>query len=343
MFRTLLVVALVGVAGPAQDKKDPPKKVVSAEPTDVAKDADFATQGEYEATVNQDGTDKKIGVQVVANGLGEFTLKLHAGGLPGTGWDGKTFKTTKAVTKDGKVVFPVKASGPPVGTIADGVITAPGEDGKPITFKKVSRKSPTLGAEPPKGAVVLWGKEGDEAKWNGGRLMTLSDGKFLTPAKVGGKGGDIKTKEKFGAFKMHVEFRLPWMPSHTGQGRGNSGVYLQDRYELQVLDSFGLNGENNECGGIYTQHKPSVNMCLPPMAWQTYDIEFTPAQFDDAGKKTKNGRATILHNGVKIHDDIEFPKDCPGGAKESPEPGPFRFQDHGDPVIYRNVWVLPVK
>jgi hypothetical protein len=339
MFRTLLVVALAGVAGVAQDKKDPPKKVVSAEPTDVAKDADFAVQGEYAGEFG----GEKVGVQVVARGEGKFAVKAFKGGLPGAGADTKDVAKGTAERKAGMASATAKI---PFGDdslnylISDGKFTA---EGGGLTLKKVERKSPTLGAEPPKGAVVLWGKEGDESKWNGGRLMTLSDGKFLTPAKVDGKGGDIKTKEKFGAFKMHVEFRLPWMPGHTGQGRGNSGVYLQDRYELQVLDSFGLTGENNECGGIYTQHKPGVNMCLPPMAWQTYDIEFTPAQFDDAGKKTKNGRATILHNGVKIHDAIEFPKDCPGGAKESPEPGPFRFQDHGDPVIYRNVWVLPVK
>ncbi len=202
----------------------------------------------------------------------------------------------------------------------------------------MERKSKTLGEKPPEGATVLWGAAGDEKNWTNGKLMALSDGTFLTVAKTGG----IKTKEKFGAFKAHVEFRLPWMPNSSGQGRGNSGVYLQDRYECQVLDSFGLKGENNECGGIYTQYKPLVNMCLPPLVWQTYDIEFTPAAFVD-GKKTKNGRATIYHNGVKIHDDIEFPKECPGGQKEEAAPGPFQFQDHGDPVNYRNVWVLPLK
>jgi hypothetical protein len=120
-------------------------------------------------------------------------------------------------------------------------------------------------------------------------------------------------------------------------------VYLQDRYEVQVLDSFGLSGENNECGGIYTQHKPLVNMCYPPLAWQTYDIEFTPAAFNSEGNKAKNGRVTILHNGVKIHDDVEFPKECPGGQKEAATPGPFQFQNHGDPVVFNNVWVVEVK
>ena len=84
-------------------------------------------------------------------------------------------------------------------------------------------------------------------------------------------------------------------------------------------------------------------MCYPPLAWQTYDIDFTPAQFGADGKKTKNGRVTILHNGVKIHDNVEFPKECPGGQKETATPGPFQFQNHGDPVVYQNVWVVPVK
>lgn len=348
MFRSLVAGALAaglviaaGLSGaPAQEKKDekkdPPKKkerIAIAEPKGAAKDPDFAIQGEYEGTA-PNSTDK-TGAQVIARGEGQFAVKILKGGLPGAGWDGKGVMNATAETKGGKVTVSLKGGGKEVtGTIADGALTIDAGAG-PVVFKKVERKSKTLGEKPPQGAVVLFGGEGDEKNWNGGKIKEFSDGKYLD---VG-----VKSKQKFGAFKAHIEFRLPWMPNSTGQGRGNSGVYLQDRYECQVLDSFGLSGENNECGGIYTQHKPLVNMCLPPMVWQTYDMEFTPAVFDADGKKTKNARATIYHNGVKIHDNIEFPKECPGGEKETAAPGPFQFQNHSDPVVFRNVWVVEVK
>lgn len=344
MFRILLagVVAagLVTAAVPSQEKKTQPKRerIAIAEPKDAAKDPDFAIQGEYEGMITLNSGDKKVGAHVIANGLGEFTVKVYFGGLPGAGWDGKQPLFTGKAKRgdDGTIAFLDKNVS---GSIGGGTLAI--KDGMKIntTLTRVERKSNTLGAKPPEGAIVLFGKEGDEGNWVKGKLMELSDGKFLTVAST----GSIKSKEKFGAFKAHIEFRLPWMPNSTGQGRANSGVYLQDRYECQVLDSFGLSGENNECGGIYTQHKPIVNMCLPPMVWQTYDIEFSPAEFDSAGKKTKNARATIYHNGVKIHDNVEFPKECPGGQKEEATPGPFQFQDHGDPVVYRNVWVVPIK
>lgn len=339
MFRRialgLLGAAIVALpASFAQDKKDPPKKKVERiainDPAKLIDNADFAVQGEYVGEVKKDAETRKVGAQVIARGDGKFDIKVHAGGLPGAGWDGNKTKLVKAERKDGKVTILEK----PGGVIENGAITIAADGGQVFVFKKVERKSKTLGAKPPEGAVVLFAKPGDEKNWIGGKLVKLSDGDFLN---VG-----VTSKQAFGAFTAHVEFRLPWMPNSRGQGRGNSGVYLQNRYECQVLDSFGLSGENNECGGIYTQHKPLVNMCFPPMAWQTYDIEFTPAKFSD-GKKTANGRATIYHNGVKIHDNIEFPKECPGGQKEAATPGPFQFQNHGDPVVYRNVWVVEKK
>ncbi len=278
MFRPLLAgllaAGLVFATSTAQEKKDdmkdPPKKkerIAIAEPKDAAKDPDFAIQGEYEGEITLNRGKVKVGAQVVAKGLGEFDVKVYMGGLPGAGSDGKT--ALKATAKRGDDGTAVLTSKELRGSIVGGKFIL--KDGMKIdtTLARVERMSKTLGAKPPEGAVVLFGAPGDEKNWNGGKLMELSDGKFLD---VG-----VKSKQKFGAFKAHVEFRLPWMPNSGGQGRGNSGVYLQDRYELQVLDSFGLSGENNECGGIYTQHKPSVNMCLPPMVWQTYDIEFTPA------------------------------------------------------------------
>ena len=337
LFLGLLgAVALGLAAAPSVAQKK--ERVAVADPEKAKADPDFAVQGEYEGELTtKDGKAHKFGGQVVAQGNGKFALKLFYGGLPGTGWDGKSVTTGELRTGRGGGGGAGKpAPGQQLsGDIADGKFTVEDTAGTKGTLTKVERKSPTLGEKPPEGAVVLFGKEGDEAKWNGGKLVELSDGKFLN---VG-----VKSKEKFGAFKAHIEFRTPWMPNSTGQGRGNSGVYLQDRYELQVLDSFGLSGENNECGGFYTAHKPKVNMCLPPLAWQTYDIEFTPATFDAASKKTTDAKATVYHNGVKIHDGVTFKGPLPGGQKEEPTPGPFQFQNHGDPVVYRNVWVVETK
>jgi len=131
---------------------------------------------------------------------------------------------------------------------------------------------------------------------------------------------------------------LPFMPSARGQKRGNSGVYLQDRYEIQVLDSFGLKGEANECGAIYTKTKPAVHMCYPPLIWQTYDVDFTSAKFD-SGKKIKNAVTTVKHNGVLIHEQVQIDGPTGRGKPETPAGGPIHLQDHGNPVRYRNIWI----
>ena len=126
------------------------------------------------------------------------------------------------------------------------------------------------------------------------------------------------------------------MPEARGQGRGNSGVYLQGRYEVQVLDSYGLEGKDNECGGIYKVGAPLVNMCAPPMQWQTYDITFHAPKSESAG-----ATVTVVHNGVTIHNDLIIPKPT-GGALDSnvTEPGGIYLQDHGNPVQFRNIWLV---
>ena len=131
------------------------------------------------------------------------------------------------------------------------------------------------------------------------------------------------------------------MPTARGQGRGNSGIYVQGRYELQVLDSFALGGQNNECGGIYSISEPIVNMCLPPLVWQTYDIDFVAARYDNSGEKIQNASVTVGHNGVLIHDDLELTHGTPGRHPEGPEPEALFLQDHGNSVVFRNIWVYP--
>jgi hypothetical protein len=141
----------------------------------------------------------------------------------------------------------------------------------------------------------------------------------------------------------HIEFLLPYMPEARGQGRGNSGCYFQGRYEVQMLDSFGLEGADNECGGLYKISKPALNMCYPPLSWQTYDFDFNAAQYD-GDKKVKDATLTILHNGVEIQKDVKLPSDTTAAPnKEGPGPGPIFLQNHGNPVRYRNIWVVEKK
>jgi hypothetical protein len=158
--------------------------------------------------------------------------------------------------------------------------------------------------------------------------------------------GDIMTKEEFGGrFKLHVEFRIPYEPGlKQGQGRGNSGVYVQGRYEVQVLDSYGIKSGKNDCAAIYDLLPPKENVCKAPTVWQAYDIEFTPPVFKD-GKKVENVRMTVYHNGVKVHDNAEVKSDntTAGRGGDPSKPGPILLQDHGHSVQYRNVWLLPLK
>ena len=283
---------------------------------------DFALQGEYEAA-----PEDKLGVQVIALGGGNFRACIETGGLPGAGWDGQNKTEIEGKAEGGRVAISGKGWSVSIG---DGALSAVEESSKrTVKMKRVLRQSPTMGAKPPAGALVLFDGSNADA-WQG----SMDERKLL-------KAG-ATTKQKFGSFTIHFEFMLPFKPYGRGQDRGNSGVYFQDRYEVQVLDSFGLKGVNNECGGIYTKHKPAVNMCFPPLVWQTYDVDFTAAKFDEAGQKIKNAMLTVKHNGVLIHDqaEIDSTTTASGLNTVTPSGGPIQLQDHGNPIYYRNIWAV---
>ena len=160
--------------------------------------------------------------------------------------------------------------------------------------------------------------------------------------KIAPRSGSIMTRREFRDFKMHIEFKIPQMPPNVkGQGRGNSGVYIQRRYEVQILDSYGLEPKYNECGSLYRFRPPDKNVCRMPDRWQSYDIIFRAARFD-GDEKRNNARITLWHNGVLVHDDVELDNKTGAGQPEGPNPGPILLQDHGNEVSLRNIWIKPL-
>ena len=201
-------------------------------------------------------------------------------------------------------------------------------------------RGPDLPALAPKEAKILFdGKSLAGWQHRGGKeaaAWKLVDGAM----EVAGTG-DLVTKENLGSGLYHVEFMTPAMPEASGQGRGNSGVYLMSRYEVQVLDSHGLELGMGDCGSIYGKRIATVNASRKPERWQSYDIEFSAPRFDAAGKKSANARVTVWHNGVEIHSDFEVDGPTAGGEEGELASAPLLLQDHGNPVRYRNVWFVP--
>ncbi len=326
LTRVLWLPALVLAVVANCQAAAPPK--VFTEPADAG--PDFAIQGEYSGTLTMDTGEVKEGAQVIALGSGKFRAVGYHGGLPGDGWLQIDKPSAEGELKDGAVAFTVPDTTYTV-TLKDGKMTVKDGDKVIGTLNKIERKSPTLGQKPPAGAVVLFDGTGAD-KFTGGRMTP--DGLLMQGAT---------SKQRFQSFQIHAEFRLPFQPFDRGQNRGNSGLYAQGRYEVQILDSFGLDGKNNECGGIYEIAAPKINMCFPPLAWQTYDEEFTAAEYKD-GKKLKNARITVRHNGVLVIENVEVPRTTTAAPlREGPEPGPIYLQDHGNPVRFRNVWVVEKK
>lgn len=217
--------------------------------------------------------------------------------------------------------------------------------GGEIEMKKTERHSPTEGLKPPKDAVVLLpfeaGKAPDLSAWTNDKWLAFDDGSMGVKPRT----GDNTTKEKIGDCQMHLEFYLPHMPEASGQGRANSGVYIQARYEIQVLDSFGVIPQGSgDCGSFYKISASSMNVCLPPEHWQTYDITFRAARLNPDGTQKEPAYITVKHNGVVIQDNVKLVEQTAGGIEGPGTPADIlRLQDHGNNVRYRNIWYTPLK
>lgn len=291
-------------------------------------DADFAIQGEYTGEVSgPDNAKMKIGIQVVALGEHKFQATVHEGGLPGDGLKKTVAKKFEATAANNEATF-VLPQGKAL--VKGGQIEVQDAAGKLAgTLKKVERTSPTMGEKPPEGATILFDGS-SPAGFVDGRM---SEDHLLMEGAT--------SHLKFQDCKLHLEFRTSYMPTAREQGRANSGCYLQGRYEVQILDSFGLDGKIDECGAIYGIKVPDVNMCYPPLAWQTYDIDYTAAKYDPQGKKTAAARITVKHNGVVIHNNVEISTGTRSApVKEGPDAGPLYLQNHKNPIRFRNIWIV---
>lgn len=201
-------------------------------------------------------------------------------------------------------------------------------------------------SDPPSDAIILFdgkntsqweGRDGGAVKW------TVADGAIT----VAGGTGNIRTKQAFGDCQLHIEWRSPAKVEGTGQGRGNSGIFIMGRYELQVLDNYNNpTYVNGQAGSIYKQLPPAANACRPPGEWQTYDIIFTAPRFAADSSVKEQGRITVLHNGVLVQNNkaIWGPIEYIGTPvyKMHRDKEPLELQDHGNPVSFRNIWIRPL-
>ena len=323
LFPIAAITSLL-VAGLASAENGPRGPVHLEPPKD---DPSYLLMGEFAGSITvAEGKTETIGLQIRPLGKGEFQAISFFGGLPGQ--ENHNPEATRMIGRlSGDFLI---LSGGPWAVFAEGghctLISRSGD--KLGKLDRVVRRSPTLAAKAPEGAIVLFDGSDTDQFVNG---QMTEDGLLI-------EGTDFKPMHQ--DFDLHLEFRLPYMPEARDQGRGNSGVYIQGRYECQILDSFGESPVFNGAGALYRYRAPIVNMSLPPLVWQTYDIRFTAPRWAADGTKIRNARITSWLNGVIVQNDVELQNKTGAGQEETPTLLPTKLQNHTDPVRFRNIWII---
>lgn len=291
---------------------------------------EFRIQGEYKGTVG----GSIMAIQVRAPGPGKFTALVLKGGFPGEAWDGiqglevtGTLASGNGVFSGGGYSFTIPALGTD--------LTGTGPTGA-ISLSKVMRGSRSMGMVPPPGADILFNGTGVDNFRLGAR--------FDATRKLLYTGA--RTKPDYKSVRMHVEFRTCWKINGLGQLRSNSGVLFKDRWEIQILDSYGTPvPKTDDCGAMYGQFPEKYNMCLPPLSWQTFDIDFKDVEMNTDGTVKNQAAATVYHNGVLVHYKKSFTGITLSGSNLIPGPDGTNLQAYGsateNPVFYRNLWAVP--
>lgn len=229
------------------------------------------------------------------------------------------------------------------GQIKDSLMVIHGSYGQRFEMQRFDKKSPTEGLKPPKNAIILLpynsGKKPDMSNWTNQSWEAMENGSMRI---VQGTGSSQTKKEFSNIKKLHLEFLLPEEANHLDQCRCNSGLFLNERYEIQILDSYGVLQTAGDCGAIYGHARPNENASFPPNTWQTYDITFTSPKIEENGNVTELPRVTVYHNGVKIHDNVEIPNPTANRNDKHRAKGPISLQHHdiGHLIQFRNIWLI---
>jgi hypothetical protein len=349
------LVAVIGLASAAAFSGD----LQAAGPADAATETkvipgDKASTdpylGDWQGTFEK-GWPKNLVAQVIPRGNGCYTVQF----LPVFDQRCPPLAFLEATVEDNRLRFEGEGWS---GMFVDGKLTGVGilkKKPTAFTLNKVTRLSPRLGAEPPEDATVLFdGGSLDEWESDGRGGVKEITWKQIDdfirvwpPLDTHSFASALRTRDGWQDFKLHLEFRLPLIAAATGQTRGNSGIIIEEFefYEVQILDSYGAPGYWDETGAIYKKEAPKVNMCAPPGQWQSYDITYHAPRLDANGNLVAKARITVDHNGKRIHNNVELPysERAVKNRREKPDlktPGRIILQHHGDPIDFRNIWVV---